>query len=487
MRIGSPFYRTLSAEDVSLIDRSARRVLERVGIRLLGGWGLRELEADGARVDHPEERVRFPEEWLARKLAAAPSRFTLYSRDGRNDLNVGGENTYFGNGGRVFRVLDVETGNYRPSRLRDIANTAALVENLEHLRFYIIACQAHNVGREHYHTNDFYYAFRHTRKHVMGGCDSIEGLNQMYRLAICIAGGEQAFLAKPFATIIANPISPLTIDSETLRTIAFCTTHGIPVTCAAAPIAAATAPITLAGALVQMHAEALAGVVVAQVFRPGAKVLYGAFPTILDLRTMAVSVGAVEMGLMNAAAVELAKLYDLPIYASGGVTEAKRADVQAGFEKNFSNLVVALSGADCIHLTAGLMDSANAISYQQFAVDNESIGMIGRVLRGVEVGEDRLAEHVIEDVGPGGHFLMADHTFRYMESEFFYPTLSERCSFEVWNEKGRPSMLGRAKRLVREILRDHAGCVLDPRLDREIRDRFPGIQSLEPVPVPEET
>jgi trimethylamine--corrinoid protein Co-methyltransferase len=276
------------------------------------------------------------------------------------------------------------------------------------------------------------------------------------------------------------------VDSTTLRTVSFCAKHGVPVTCATAPIAAATAPITLAGTLVQMHAEALAGVALAQVFQPGAKVLYGAFPSIMDLRTMAVSVGAVEMGLMNAAAVQLAKVYDLPIYASGGVTEAKRADVQAGFEKNFSNLVVALSGADCIHLTAGLMDSANAISYQQFAVDDESIGMIRRILRGIEVDDDRLAETAIQDTGPGGHFLMAPHTFKYMGSEFFYPTLGERCSFEVWNEKGRPNMLERAKRLVRDILREQKDCVLDPALDRDIRKHFPGIQDLETPPLPEE-
>jgi trimethylamine--corrinoid protein Co-methyltransferase len=189
---------------------------------------------------------------------------------------------------------------------------------------------------------------------------------------------------------------------------------------------------------------------------------------------------------MNAAAVQLAKRNDLPIYASGGVTEAKHADVQAGYEKNFSNLVVALSGADCIHLTAGLMDSANAISYQQFAVDDESVGMIRRVLRGIEVDEDRLAEATIEEVGPGGQFLMADQTFRYMESEFFYPKLGERCSFEVWNEKGRPNMVGRAKQLVRDILRSRNGCVLDSDLDREILEHFPGIQALEAIPVPEE-
>ncbi|MBN1558044.1 MAG: trimethylamine methyltransferase family protein [Lentisphaerae bacterium] len=486
MRVGAPYYRTLPAEQINRIDEAARGILERVGIHCLNAAFLDVLEQAGATVDRRDRRVRFPPAWLHRALSAAPRHFTLYSRDGRNDLVMGEDEVHFGNGGCVFRVLDVETGKFRLSTLRDIANTAGLVEHLERLRFYVIACQAHDVPPGHYHLNDFYYAFRYTNKHVMGGCTDLAGVRQMHRLAACIAGGEPALRERPFVTVITNPVSPLSIDGDTLEIIRFCGRHGIPVTCAPAPIAAATAPVTLAGTLVQTHAEALAGVALAQVLSPGAKVLYGAFPTIMDLRTMAVSVGAVEMGMMNAAAVQLAKLHGLPIYASGGVTEAKQADVQAGFEKNFSNLTVALSGADCIHLTAGLMDSANAISYQQFAIDDENIGMIRRILHGIEVDEERLALDEIASVGPGGHYLMQEQTLRYMDSEFFYPDLSERCTFDVWEQKGRPTMLKRAKQRVRTILREQACSVLNPELDRRIRARFPEIIPFSELALPEE-
>ena len=174
-----PTYRPLTQEDVGLIDQAGRRILQRVGIKIDDPNWLDKLGKAGARVDLDEHRVRFEGEWLDEVLSRAPSRFTLYSRDGRNDLHLGEGVVHFGNGGRVFRILDMSTGGYRRTMLRDIANTAILVDHLEHLRFYIIACQAHDLDPDTYHLNDFFRAFHHTTKHVMGGCDSAAGAAQM--------------------------------------------------------------------------------------------------------------------------------------------------------------------------------------------------------------------------------------------------------------------------------------------------------------------
>jgi len=202
----------LTPEDLKQIDRTGRRILERIGIKILDGDLLRRLKDEGAQVDHDNQRVRFEGDWLDQIINRAPSSFVLYSRDGKNDLHLGEGNVYFGNGGRVFRVLDMATGGYRLTKLMDVGNTASLVHNLDNLRFYIIACQAHDI----------------------------------------------------------KPVN----------------NRGIPVTCAPAPIAGATSPATLAGTLSQLHAEALAGIALVQVLAPGAKVLYGAVPTIMDLRKM---------------------------------------------------------------------------------------------------------------------------------------------------------------------------------------------------------
>jgi len=473
-----PFCRLLTPEDVKQIDQTGRRILECVGIRVLDSTFLDTLKAAGAQVDYDNQRACFSGDWLDEVLARAPSCFTLYSRDGRNDLPLGEGKVYFGNGGRAFRILDMGTGGYRLTLLRDIACTATLVNHLDYIRFYVIACQAHDIKPVNYHLLDFYYAFNHTTKHVMGGCDNLRGVKQMWKLASIIAGGEDKLSEKPFVSVITNPISPLTIEANTLDILNFCTTHGIPVACDSAPIAGATSPATLAGTLSQMHAEALAGVAITQVLAPGAKVLYGAVPAAMDLRKMEFTLGSVEMTMMNAAAVQLAKYYNLPINASGGVTEAKRPDIQAGIEEGFSNLTVATAGADCIHLAAGMIDSANSISCEQYVMDNEIIGMIYRMLAGIKVNEETLGFDVIQKVGPGGHFVMEDHTVDHMMDEFFYPNLSVRCNFDVWEERGRPDMLSRAKDRVQEILEVGKEGLLDHDLISEIKKAFPGSRRL---------
>jgi trimethylamine--corrinoid protein Co-methyltransferase len=470
-----PFYQPLTPDDVKQIDDTAHRILEDVGTHICDGAFLDELKMAGATVDYDNERVRFRTDWLVEVLSRAPSHFTLHSRDGQNDLFLGEGKVYFTNGGRVFRLYDAEADDYRLTLLRDVAQTAKLVDHLKHLDFYIIACQAHDLAPENYHLNDFYHALNGTTKHVMGGCDNLEGVRQMWELASFIAGGEDKIKEKPFVSIITNPISPLTIEPNTLNILAFCGKHGVPVTCAPAPIAGATSPATLAGTLAQMHAESLAGVAIAQVLVPGAKVLYGAVPAIIDLRNMEFAIGSVEMGMMNAAAVQLAKLYRLPVYASGGVTEAKRPDIQAGCEKTLTILLAGMAAADCVHLAAGMLDSGNAISYEQFIIDNEVIGMLKRVLAGISVSQSTLGLDVIKKVGPGGNYVTEDHTIEHMLNEFFYPNPSVRLNYDIWQEAGQPDMLSSARVQVQQILQDDKGDLLAKDL---IRNAFPRIQNV---------
>jgi len=468
----------LTPEDVQKIDQTGRRIVEHIGFKVLDRGFLDILKAAGAQVDYENQRVRFPAGLLDELLSRAPSRFTLYSRDGKNDIHLGEGKTYFANGGRVFRIIDMVTGGNRLTLLRDVALTAALVHKLEHIRFYIIACQANDIKPVNYHLLDFYHAMNHTTKHVMGGCDDLRGVKQMWKLARIVAGGEANLREKPFVSVIVNPISPLTLDAATLQILQFCAAHGIPVTFDSAPIAGATAPVTLSGTLSQMHAEALAGVAIAQIFSPGAKVLYGTVPSTMDLRNMEFSMGSAEMSMMNTAAVQLAKHCNLPSYASGGLTDAKMPEIQAGIEEGFSNLLVAMAGADCVHLAAGILDSGNSISYEQFVIDNEIIGMIHRILSGIQVDEAALGFDVIDKVGPGGNYVMEDHTVEHMMDEFFYPDLTVRCNFDIWEQRGRPDMLSRANELVHTILRENTEGLLDLEVIDRIKKAFPGSRML---------
>ncbi len=471
-----PCYSPLTPESAQRIDQAARLILERVGVTIWDASTLEILQSAGARVDFGSQRACFDADLLDRAVGWAPHEFKLCSRDNRNDIFLGTGRVQFANGGRVFRIQNSDGADSRYTLLRDVAYTAALVDSLSYIDFYIIACQAHDVEPRFYHLNDFFQAFSHTTKHVMGGCDDVEGVQQVWGLASLIAGGPDKLRDRPIFSIITNPMSPLTIDGRSLGVLRFCCQHGIPVTCAPAPVAGATAPATLAGTLTQMHAEALAGIVIGQIFSPGSRMLYGAVPNAMDLRQMELALGSPEMAIMNAAAVQLARLYHLPIYASAGVSESKTCDVQAGVEKTLSQLLVAMAGADCVHLAAGMLDSGNAVSYEQYVIDNEIIGAVTRVLRGIDVSDKTLAAPVIEKVGPGGHFVLEDHTIQHMMDEFFYPDLAIRMNFDLWEQQDRPSMLSRAKAVARRELEARKKAVMDPALLQQIRESFPGIR-----------
>ena len=464
----------LSEADVEQIDEAGRRILETVGVRVLDEQMLDRLKASGASVDPDLGRARFSGAWIDERLASAPTRFTLFSRDGKNDLELGSGRIYFGNGGRAFQILDLATGGFRPTVLRDVANTAALVEHLSHIRFYIIACQAYDLPAGAYHLNDFFQALLHTNKHVMGGVDDLAGARQMVELAEAVAGGADSLRQRPFVSVMTNPISPLTVDGESLKILEFLTGRGVPVTYAPAPIAGATAPATLAGTLAQLHAEALAGTALVQFICPGAPVMYGSVPMTMDLRTMDLAVGSVETAILNTCCVALSHRYRLPIYASAGLTDAKRPDIQAGFEKGVSNLLLGRAGADFIHLAAGMLDSGNSISYEQYVIDDEIIGMVERFLKGVTVTPETLALECIERVGPGGNYVTEEHTVEHMFSEFFYPKLAVREQYDRWAGRGAPTPVVRAQSVVNEIL-DHHAHLLDPAVVERLRSRFPQI------------
>jgi trimethylamine---corrinoid protein Co-methyltransferase len=464
----------LSDVQIDAIDRTGRRILEEIGVNIMDPQIRERLKADGNAVDPARSSVRLGRGWLDDQLARAPSQFTLCGREKRHDLLMGGGRVYFGNGGRVFQIHDITAGQVRPTLLRDVANTAALVDSLEHIRFYIIACQAYDLPPEHYHLNDFYQAFGHTTKHVMGGVDTLAGMRQMVDLAAAIAGGPQKLRHRPFVSVIANAISPLTLDAETLRIMAFAGRNGIPLAFAPAPISGATAPASLAGTLAQLHAEALAGVALVQFLAPGAPVMYGAVASTMDLRTMDLAMGSVESAMINTASVALARRYHLPIYATAGLSDAKITDIQAGFEKGVSSLLLGRAGADFIHLAAGMLDSGNAIAYEQYVIDNELLGMIERILRGIDVSEETLALDCICQVGPGGNYVLADHTVDHMFSEFFYPRLAVRQQYDRWVDQGRPTPLTRAKALVDQYLQAPAWHLPTDTAAR-LRKRFPQI------------
>ena len=170
---------------------------------------------------------------------------------------------------------------------------------------------------------------------------------------------------------------------------------------------------------------------------------------------------------------QMAQFYRLPIYNSAGMTDAKTPDVQAGFEKAMSVVLAALAGSNFVHHAAGMLENMNMVAAEQFVIDNEILGMTMRVLQGIEVNDETLALDVIDEVGPGGHFLMSAHTIHHMRSEFYYPsTVVDRQGWEMWQQDGGRDAVERASEIARDILASHQPEPIDPSVDSWIRERF---------------
>lgn len=181
------------------------------------------------------------------------------------------------------------------------------------------------------------------------------------------------------------------------------------------------------------------------------------------------------MGLMQAGAAQMAQHYRLPLYSTAGMSDAKLPDIQAGYEKALTSLLVGLAGANFIHDAAGPLEFCMSVAYEQYVIDDEIIGMATRAVRGIEVNDQTLALEAIKEIGPGGNFLIHPNTLKHMRTEIFDPRVADRRLRERWEEGGAKDARERAREIARDILLHHEPGALDKELDEQIRKRFPNI------------
>jgi len=464
-------YQPLTQEQVEYIHHASLAVLERTGIHVEHEEALALYRQGGARVDGA--RVYISPSMVEEALEKAPSRVLLAGRDPEHDVVLEGKRVYAGTGGSPTAVLDPGVDTARPALLRDLVDLARLADALEHCDFIVIPLHPTDVPEEDVPVNRFYTCLTSSTKHVMGGVGSVEGARQVMEMGTMVAGGLESLRERPFVSAITCwMVSPLHLDTGVTDILIEWCKSGLPVALSSAPMAGSTSPVTLAGTLVQLNAEQLSGIVLAQLVRPGTPVLAGYIPGVADMRTGGYLGGAVEFGMMQAAAAQLARFYRVPIYCSGGMTDAKVPDAQAGYEKMTTLLLAAMGGANYIHHAIGMITNMSAASLEQAVIDDEIVGMAMRVLRGVEVTDATAAVDAIHRVGPGGHYLMDPHTIHFMRSDLFYPQVADRQNRAVWEEGGRKNARARAIARVEKLLRTHEPPGLPADVDTAIRSTF---------------
>ena len=470
-------YKPLSDQDLKRIVDEAFGLLESSGMHVYSQRARNYLKKAGAESASDGLTVRFPKSFLEDAIASAPSSVTLSGRDPANDVVLEDSKVYYGTGGTAINVIDLETGNRRPSILEDVKLNARIVDTLKHVHLFTINVFPNDVKDVHHiDLNRFYWSLRNTGKHVMGGIYSLEGTKQVVEMASMIAGGREDLCKRPFVSFITLVISPFKIDGLYGDITCYIAEQGLPVVTPTEPVCGTTSPITLAGNVLVHTAETLGGVALVQSVKKGAPVIAGSVGSISNLRTMGIVTGAVERGMLNSATAQIAQYLKLPFYSTAGNSDAKTEDMQAGYESAISNLLVGMSGANYIHDAAGLFDGDLSISYEKLVMDNELLGMCERVLRGIEVSDRTLAVELIKEVGPGGNFLAEAHTIMNMMDEFYDPSLADRTLYDQWVFSGRPSMKDKARKRLEEIMASPSPCYINEDQAKKIRTRFPEVQ-----------
>lgn len=455
----------LSTDDAERIYLAALQILADIGVLIHESAACNLLADNGARVRG--ERVRIPEGMVKQAIAAAPPRFTVHARAPEKSLSIEPNRVYYGPGPTCPNFIDPQTGERRPYVRDDavaVARTCDALDNIDFVQSLGAISDAPGGLMDVY---EFALMAENTVKPIVAWAFTEQGCSDIHRMAVAMAGGEEAFAQKPNYIFYAEPMSPLNSGGDAMQKLMYCARHRIPLVYTPCPIAGATAPATFAGTLAQALAESLHGLVVAQLISPGTPFVLGGVVSIMDMREMVLSYGAPELSLLSAGLTEVVRLLGLPMWSTGGCTDAKSVDEQAAIEASISLAMAGLSGANLVH-DVGFTDSALTGSLTMLVMCDEIIGMLKRALRGVEVNAETLAIELIDAVGPGGKFIAEDHTVKRFRHECYFPTLADRANVENWTARGATTMGQRAEEKAREILDTHH----PPSLPVEVKAQF---------------
>jgi len=268
---------------------------------------------------------------------------------------------------------------------------------------------------------------------------------------------------------IVNTSSPLRLDGPMIEGVIEMARHNQLVVITPFTLSGAMAPATLAGALAQQNAEALAGLVLTQVVRKGAPVMYGAFTSNVDMRSGAPPSGTPEYAKAALLGGQLARRYRLPDRSSN-VSASNAMGAQAGYESMWALWGSITAGANLVMHGAGWMEGGLQASYEKMVIDADLLHMVTKFLQPLDLSDDALAVDAIAEVGPAGHFFGEAHTQARYETEFYGPMTSDGRNWETWTEAGSPDSRTRANAVAREILAEYEAPSIDDAIVAELRD-----------------
>lgn len=455
----------LTKDQLNLIHLATIHVLEKTGVGVYEAEAYRLLLDAGCTASG--STVRIPEHLVAEALKTAPKTVTLQGRGKGKTLRLEDKRVHFGLGSSTTNVIDLETGERRLSTKQDVGNAVRLADALPNIDFVMSLCSALDTTKDVADRHEVEAMLTNTEKPIIAITFGREGAKDAIKMVRLVTGDEPK-KAKPVITLYSEPIAPLQHDATYTGNLIEFAKAGLPVVYGPCDQAGATSPATLAGTLVQANAEVLSGLVIHQLVGRGAPFIYGVISSIMDMKTTVMSYGAPEFTLINAGAAQIAQLYGLPFFGTGGITDAKVADGQAVAEAALSLGMAALTGTNLIH-DIGYVESGLTGCFEMIVICDELAGMASRIIQGIEVNDETLAVDVIDKVGPGGTFLAEEHTLEFFQREHWVPRLMNRQRRGPWSRSGGKDLMYLARETAMRILKEHQPTPLPEDLRKGIR------------------
>ena len=476
------FFSFLSDDEVAYVHEASLEILAETGLLVRNEKARRRFAEHGAKVDHASEMVRIPAAVVEKYRAMIPPTITLRGRDPAFDITFPRKLPVIATASSAPDIVDPVSGKARRATSSDIARIAHLVNQLDGFDLFSISTLADDAPRGQFSLTRFYAALKNCVKPVRTSVYNIAEARQVIELGEIIAGSKEAFWQRPFINFgYCAVVSPLTMDFDSTETMMYFAEQGITAYGTIAPMGGLSTPLSLPGMLTIMNAEWLAAATLAQMSKAGTAQIYNFLPVFADMRDGAYAPGAIEIGMMNSAVCQMARYYNVPAGGYLGLTNAKTADAQAGFEKGMSPLMGAMSGADFI-VMGGLQDALMSFDFGQAAIDNEIALMIKKVRGGFGFSRASVSLEEIKQTGPAGMFAANPATLERMHSATLMPELADRKLREQWELDGASTIHQRAMNKALDILSASNPAALDPAIDARIRARFKGLVAGDSVP-----
>lgn len=460
----------LSNDAIEQIHRTALSILQEVGMAILSSEARNHFATAGFEVHNDSDIIRFDSELVEALVAKAPSSFTLHARDPAKNIKIGDGHAAFCSVGGPAYVMDLDKGR-RNGSYAEQCEFIKLVQSLNIL---------HQEGGGGFEAMDLPAASRHLdlyyaqctlldKTWVPWTIGRDQAMDAIEMAAIALQVSRETLVEKPVFHCIVNTNSPLQLDIPMAEGLFAMAEYGQAITVTPFTLSGAMSPVTIAGALAQQHAEAMVGIALAQIIRPGNPVIYGGFTSNVDMKTGSPAFGTPEYVQAAQASGQLARRLGVP-FRSSNVTAANSVDAQAAYESSMSLWGAMTGQANLIKHAAGWMHGGLTASFEKLVIDAEMLQMMAAMVEPFEVNDDTLALDAVQEVGPAGHFFGTEHTMSRYQEAFYTPLVSNWDNYETWQERGSVNSEQRANAICKQLLNEYQQPQIDPSVDEALRD-----------------